>query len=257
MRNKKRIIVIILFLLFILPGTGFLAQSTTEEQWIVTREPTCTVNGERYKKNGPYTDVEEIPATGHTYYETLIPPTCEAPGERILLCSVCGDRKQEITGAALGHDYIDTLARPATCTTEGYHEATCSRCQAKITEPIAALGHHYSDWITDSEATTSQNGQRHRTCQNCGDTELETIAINAADGTISTQVVSKTIETASSPAITPLDVLVFTANLALLGVLGFLIYVDVYGILWVRRRRKKVRKDLQKKRSEGDKYEFI
>lgn len=110
------------------------------------KEPTCTEDGHSAKVWCPLCGAVEaeggvIPATGHT--EEIIPavePTCENPGlTEGIKCSVCGKiLKAQKTG-----------------------------------EP--ATGHAYGEWTVSEEATCTKEGKKISVCQNCGDTQIETI----------------------------------------------------------------------------------
>lgn len=110
------------------------------------KEPTCTEEGHSAKVWCPLCGAVEaeggvIPATGHT--EEIIPavePTCENPGlTEGIKCSVCGKiLKAQETG-----------------------------------EP--ATGHAYGEWTVSEEATCIKEGKKISVCQNCGDTQIETI----------------------------------------------------------------------------------
>lgn len=110
------------------------------------KEPTCTEDGHSAKVWCPLCGAVEaeggvIPATGHT--EEIIPavePTCENPGlTEGIKCSVCGKiLKAQETG-----------------------------------EP--ATGHAYGEWTVSEEATCIKEGKKISVCQNCGDTQIETI----------------------------------------------------------------------------------
>ncbi len=88
--------------------------------WITLSAATCTVSGshEHVCEICGETEIEEIPAAGHTEVEDrAVAATCTASGKTAgSHCSVCGEvLTAQRTVAALGHDYQ----------TEG---ATCSRC---------------------------------------------------------------------------------------------------------------------------------
>lgn len=110
------------------------------------KEPTCTEDGHSAKVWCPLCGAVEaeggvIPAMGHT--EEIIPavkPTCENPGlTEGIKCSVCGKiLKAQETG-----------------------------------EP--ATGHAYGEWTVSEEATCTKEGKKISVCQNCGDTQIETI----------------------------------------------------------------------------------
>lgn len=115
------------------------------------KEPTCTEEGRSAKVWCPLCGAVEaeggvIPATGHT--EEIIPavePTCENPGlTEGIKCSVCGEilKAQETGEPATGHAYGEwTVSEEATCTKEGKKISVCQNCGDTQTETIPAPGH--------------------------------------------------------------------------------------------------------------------
>ncbi len=112
----------------------------------VTKEPTCTEEGERTyicKCGDIYT--EKISATGqHDYNETVTKePTCIEEGERTYTCK-CGDTYIEKI-PAIEHSYIETITKQPTCIEEGVKTYTCEHCGDTYTEKIPAIGHNFVD----------------------------------------------------------------------------------------------------------------
>ena len=115
------------------------------------KEPTCTEDGYSAKVWCPLCGAVEaeggvIPATGHT--EEIIPavePTCENPGlTEGIKCSVCGEilKAQKTGEPATGHAYGEwTVSEEATCTKEGKKISVCQNCGDTQTETIPAPGH--------------------------------------------------------------------------------------------------------------------
>ena len=115
------------------------------------KEPTCTEDGHSAKVWCPLCGAVEaeggvIPATGHT--EEIIPavePTCENPGlTEGIKCSVCGKilKAQKTGEPATGHAYGEwTVSEEATCTKEGKKISVCQNCGDTQTETIPAPGH--------------------------------------------------------------------------------------------------------------------
>ena len=112
-------------------------------------------------------------ALGHDYEAVVTEPTCIEMGYTTFTCSRCGDSYQgEYTDLA-PHDYQEEVT-PPTCTEMGHSTFTCSWCgdtyEGSYTDPT---GHTPSDWIVDVEATTGNEGSRHKECTVCGEV-LET-----------------------------------------------------------------------------------
>ncbi len=130
---------------------------------------TCVNCGNSYKDN--YTT-----APDHTYGDWITEKqsTCTSTGLKYKQCT-CGDRFEE-TIPALGHSYKTTVTNP-THVDDGYTTYTCTRSGCDYNEKrdfVAAIGHTYGSWITDTAATCAKEGKRHKECS-CGDKVEETI----------------------------------------------------------------------------------
>lgn len=85
----------------------------------------------------------------------------------------CGEKGTELFeyGNALGHDLTHYASKQVTCTEIGYDEYdTCSRCDYTTYNEISATGHTNGDWITDANATCTEDGSKHQVCSVCNDT---------------------------------------------------------------------------------------
>ena len=143
------------------------------------KEPTCTEDGHSAKVWCPLCGAVEaeggvIPATGHT--EEIIPavkPTCENPGlTEGIKCSVCGKilKAQETGEPATGHAYGEwTVSEEATCTKEGKKISVCQNCGDTQTETIPAPGHR-EEIIPAKEPTCEEPGLTEGIrCSVCGE----------------------------------------------------------------------------------------
>ncbi len=143
------------------------------------KEPTCTEDGHSAKVWCPLCGAVEaeggvIPATGHT--EEIIPavePTCENPGlTEGIKCSVCGKilKAQETGEPATGHAYGEwTVSEEATCTKEGKKISVCQNCGDTQTETIPASGHR-EEIIPAKEPTCEEPGLTEGIrCSVCGE----------------------------------------------------------------------------------------
>lgn len=143
------------------------------------KEPTCTEDGHSAKVWCPLCGAVEaeggvIPAMGHT--EEIIPavePTCENPGlTEGIKCSVCGKilKAQETGEPATGHVYGEwTVSEEATCTKEGKKISVCQNCGDTQIETIPAPGHR-EEIIPAKEPTCEEPGLTEGIrCSVCGE----------------------------------------------------------------------------------------
>ena len=172
---KKAVWVIglaVLCLLWALPAAAEDCAHPIKE--IVSETPaTCTEPGERVLLCAVCgeTLTEEITPLGHEYAETRLEPTCAEPGSVIYVCSRCGDTYAEDL-PALGHDYEATRLEP-TCAQPGSMIYVCANCGDTYAEDLPALGHDYAE--TREEPTCADPGSVTYICARCGDTYTEEI----------------------------------------------------------------------------------
>ena len=144
----------------------------------------CTVCGKEASR-----ETTTVDALGHTE-EVLatVAATCTESGlTEGKKCTVCGvvTVAQE-TVDALGHTEEVLAAVAATCTESGLTEGKkCSVCGVVTVaqKTVAASGHAW-DWVTDKEPTTSEEGEKHEECGNCGAKQNEGTVIEKLPGEI-------------------------------------------------------------------------
>ena len=141
--------------------------------------PTCETAGKESDKKctgcGEVIYGAEIKALGHNYSEYVSDEnaTCTENGTKTATCAVCGNKKTEVVaGSKLAHTYVtlDNAVAP-TCETAGKEsDKKCTGCGKVIYgAEIKALGHNYSEYVSDKNATCTQDGTKTATCANCGD----------------------------------------------------------------------------------------
>ena len=114
------------------------------------------------------------PTHTHSYTSVVTAPTCENKGYTTHTCS-CEDSYVDSYVDALGHNYVGTVSKNATCTEKGTTTYKCSRCTASYTEDdIAALGHDYDDEVI-TKPTCKEEGLMSHTCSRCADNYTEAI----------------------------------------------------------------------------------
>ena len=90
---------------------------------------------------------EEVPNTGtHKVTLTITPANCTTAEKWHYTCDDCSFDITEYHGDALGHNYSEEVSNtPATCTSASTLVMKCSRCgKQQTTHPDAALGHTFS-----------------------------------------------------------------------------------------------------------------
>lgn len=98
----------------------------------------CTVCGRM--------EIEDIPATGHTFVDDRIAASCTSAGCVEHVCSDCGYSYATDLTPMLEHTFVETGSVEPTCTTDGYTTYECSVCGAEDVKYVAATGEHdYGD----------------------------------------------------------------------------------------------------------------
>ena len=142
----------------------------------ITKEPTCTVNGEQQ-----YTctvcnqsKTEPVKATGHDWQinKILSAATCTSNGIARYICKTCGYGENH-TITATGHKPEIRNKKEATCSSTGYTGDTyCSVCNKKLSsgETIAKKEH---TWVKqDNIPATCEKGEMEvEKCSVCGKTK--------------------------------------------------------------------------------------
>ncbi|MBR5515203.1 MAG: InlB B-repeat-containing protein, partial [Clostridia bacterium] len=72
------------------------------------------------------------------------------------------------------HEYVGTVYREATCTSEGIMNYVCS-CGSTYKETIPAQGHAWGEWIVVQKPTATKEGIYRRHCERCEAYEDEAI----------------------------------------------------------------------------------
>lgn len=88
------------------------------------------------------------------------------------VCRYCGTEDPNYTPHE--HDYHETERVEPTCTEPGYILYVCE-CGDSYSQTLSATGHVWGEWTVVKEPTAEEPGERTRYCENCGETESETI----------------------------------------------------------------------------------
>ena len=164
------------------PAGSILPVSVSEVQELFTVDQTrltCDVSSAS-------ASVTVVTCTaGHTMDSGTVTeqPTCTEPGMRTYTCAVCGYTQMEEIPAN-GHTPAEAVREnesAATCTEDGGYDSVvyCAVCSDELTRTsvtVPAVGHDWGEWETVAPATEEQDGQRIRTCRN-DSTHVETETI--------------------------------------------------------------------------------
>ena len=163
-------------------------------------EPTCSERGfttHTCRCGESYVD-GYMDALGHDMGEwfTLTEATCTKAGSERRDCSRCDHHETQVIEAA-GHDY-ESVATEPTCTEQGFTTHTCVNCGDSYMDSYTdALGHSFTAYISDDNATCTQDGTKTAVCDRCNasDTVIDEGSAHGHDFTEWT-VIMKPTETA-------------------------------------------------------------
>lgn len=116
---------------------------------------------------------EIIPALGHDYStEWTIDKnaSCTETGSKSHHCSRCTSRMDVTEIAATGHHYSDTVTAP-TCTEQGYTTHTCTCGDSYVDSYTDALGHSFTNYVSNGDATCTKDGTKTAKCDRCDATD--------------------------------------------------------------------------------------
>ena len=147
------------------------------------KDPTCTEIGwDAYVtcSRCDYTTYVEKEAIGHSFtnYHKNNDATCVADGTKTAECdNGCGEFNTVTDeGSKLGHNEIPHDAKDPTCTEIGWDAyVTCSRCDYTTYVEKAALGHSFTSYVSNGDATCIADGTKTASCDNnCGESNTVT-----------------------------------------------------------------------------------
>ncbi|MBP3315168.1 MAG: leucine-rich repeat domain-containing protein [Clostridia bacterium] len=133
--------------------------------WEITKEATCTENGEQKRMCAcGEIETEDIPASGHNYKAVVTAPSCEEKGYTTHTC-LCGNSYVDNYVNETGHSFgVWKTTKEATCTENGEQKRECA-CSKFETKSIVAKGHDYTSIVTNP--TCTEQGYTTHTCA-CG-----------------------------------------------------------------------------------------
>jgi len=212
-------------------------------EWVVVRQPTCTVAGERRRtctRAMPHDEYGAIPALGHNYTASVTrEPGCEEPGETTFVCSRCNDSYTEPI-AAIEHTLEDFIAQEPCCLEPGARTFTCVHdCGHSYDEEIPAGGqHNFGEWVVEIPAEEGLEGLEARICLRSTCDERET-----------RQLAALPVPENSFPA---MDVVLVSANIGFTSFFLFLLIPYLLCFRHLKKRRSAVqRRDALRKEVEA------
>ena len=152
-----------------------------DEDWKVTKEPTCVEKGTEYRacrNDSSHRETRDIQPTGHTpaeehKIEVVDKPGCEKAGKHldITYCSTCEEElaSSAVTDPALGHDWGSW-----TDSGEDVHRRICSRDPENHVEESS---HTWDEGIVTKQPTETQKGEVTYKCTVCGHIREESVPV--------------------------------------------------------------------------------
>ncbi len=163
-------------------GIGVVVETIKrlEHDWgfyAIVKAPSCNDLGLNLEKCQYCKELRnvETQALGHHYIETsLKEASCIEGGVKTYICKNDSTHTYRVETPATGHNYKVTVTAP-TCESEGYTTYTCACGDAYKSGKVEAKGHGFGDWKVTSKPTCTKEGVETRICA-CGKVEIRTIA---------------------------------------------------------------------------------
>ncbi len=109
----------------------------------------------------------------HLYVQKAVAPTCTEKGYSIFTCS-CGESYTDYIVDPKGHNYAAATIN-STCMEQGCTTYTCVNCGDTYFENIEAKGHEFLNYVSDNNATCTQDGTKTAVCNHLGCHETDTV----------------------------------------------------------------------------------
>ena len=94
-------------------------------------------------------------------------------GEKLYTCQRCSETKTEVI-PELEHEHrYDAVATAPTCTEQGYTTHTCRCGDSYVTDYTNPLGHSFTNYVSDGNATCTQDGTKTAVCDRCDATDTK------------------------------------------------------------------------------------
>ena len=150
--------------------------------FVKTVQPTCLDAGYSVYACtycGGETEKDQTAALGHDFsgeVKLIKNPTCEEDGFYGIVCSRCDAVETTSVTNALGHDMIYIPETAATCIEDSKTAGTqCQRCKTYFVVPApipgTALGHSFTNYVPNNDATVTTDGTKTAKCDRCDATD--------------------------------------------------------------------------------------
>lgn len=162
----------------------------TYSEWAVETAGTCTVKTVE-ERHCTAADCDDVNKGKETRETSVVANNHTALAEN-WTATVGGTNHYKLCGACGNYVYEDCNSNTLipgtepTCTedglTDGYKCSACGRVTVEQTTRPAS-SHDYGNWITDTPATCTTPGTKHRNCKNCPAVDNDTIPVDASNHT--------------------------------------------------------------------------
>ncbi len=152
-----------------------------------TKDGTKTAKCDRCDEKDTVTD--EKTAFGHNFgeWKEIKPATEEEDGLKERACARCGEtEEQSIPAKTHEHKYVETVIEP-TCTERGYTLHKCACGDEYKDNETEALGHSFTNYISDGNATCTKDGTKTAKCDRCDERDTVTDEKTALGHNFSTE----------------------------------------------------------------------
>ena len=140
--------------------------------WKTVKWPTCTIDGEEEYvcyNCGQTLDYKILKALEHDFsdWQIITPATDKEAGLKVRYCGRCNEAENQIIPKTThSHNFTETVVEP-TCTEKGYTLHQCA-CGEKYEDSFkSALDHRFTNYISDNNATCTQDGTKTANCDRC------------------------------------------------------------------------------------------
>ena len=110
--------------------------------------------------------------------DNVIEPTCTSSGsyDNVIICESCGETVSRETVFVDPSEHIYTsFVNSPTCSEQGFTIHTCSCGKKYIDNYVNPLGHSFTNYIYNDDATTEKDGTETAKCDRCDETDTRIV----------------------------------------------------------------------------------